>query len=201
MTLPIRSARWKILLAMLVLATSLSACASIPTGAHYDHASDFSGYRSYSWIAANPLILGSGEQSSISPLTQSYITRTIGAELERKDYTFADSPAEADFIVCYTLGTRATIDAYSYPATHQGDWGWHLYGRHYYTSQVHHRSYTEGTLSIDIFDGKSRQPVWHGWAGKTISDANRQKPSPIIKKAVAQIFEQFPPGQDAFDSK
>lgn len=191
--LPRASHRTSLRSAVLILAASLSACSAIRTGAHYDLTSNFSGYRSYSWIAANPLILGSGRQSSISPLTQSHITRVIAAELQRKGFVFADSPDEADFIVCFTLGTRAGIDARSYPVAYQGTWGWHLYGRHYYTNQVHHRSYTEGTLSIDIFDGKSKQPVWHGWASKTISDANRQKPTPIIKKAVAQVFEQFPP--------
>ena len=127
--------------------------------------------------------------------------RVIAAELEHKGYVFADSPDEADFIVCYTLGSRAKIDASSYPANHQANRGWHLYGRDYYTSAMHHRSYTEETLSIDIFDGKSKQPVWHGWANQTISAANRQKPSPIIRTAVAQIFEQFPPGQDMLNSK
>jgi hypothetical protein len=180
--------------ATLFLAAGISACSTIRTGAHYDQTVDFSGYQSYSWISANPLILGDGERSQISPLTQSYIIRAIAVEVESKGFVFAGSPDEADFIVSYTVGTREKIDSRSYPVSYQGYWGWHLYGRYYYTNEVHHRSYTEGTLSIDIFDGKSKQPIWHGWASKTITDADRKEPSPIINKAVAQIFEQFPPG-------
>ena len=193
-TVPNNSIRLRMLPATLILAAGISACSTIRTGAHYDQTVDFSGYQSYSWITANPLILGDDERSPISPLTQSYIIRAIAVEVESKGYVFADSPEEADFIVSYNVGTRERIDSLSYPITYRGDWGWHLYGRNYYTSEVHHRSYTEGTLSIDIFDGKTKQPIWHGWASKTITDADRQEPSPVIKKAVAQIFEQFPPG-------
>ncbi len=189
-----KSSRLWMLLAVLILALGLSACSTLRTGAHYDQTADLSGYRSYSWIAANPLILGDGERSQISPLTQSYIIRAVAVELENKGYVFANSPGEADFIVSYTVGTREKIDSHSYPVVYQGNWGWHLYGRLYYTSEVHHRSYTEGTLSIDIFDGKSNQPIWHGWASKTITDADRKEPSPVIKEAVAQILESFPPG-------
>ena len=192
-TMLIHTPRMQILLAALILAASQSACTTIRSGAHYDETVNFSSYQSFGWIADDPLILGDGEQSSISPLTQSYIVRAIATELENKGYVFADSPDGADFIVSYTVGTREKIDSRSYPVMYHGYWGWHLYGRLYAAQEVHHRSYTEGTLGIDIFDGKSKQPIWHGWARKTITDADRQEPSPVIKEAVAQIFEEFPP--------
>ncbi len=80
--------------------------------------------------------------------------------------SFAWIADQADFVVAYTVGTREKIVSTSYPTTYQGDWGWHLYGRYYYQTEVEHRTYTEGTLGIDIFDGKSKEPVWHGWASK-----------------------------------
>jgi hypothetical protein len=49
--------------------------------------------------------------------------------------------------------------------------------------------YTEGTLSVDAFDAKTRQPLWHGQATGTVSS----KPNPEkVEKAVAKIMAQFP---------
>ena len=103
------------------------------------------------------------------------------------------NPDQADFVVSYTVGTRERIDAVSYPSAYHGTWGWHIYGRYYDQTEVVHRTYTEGTLGLDIFDGNTKQPIWHGWATKTISTSDRENPSPFIQKAVAAIIERFPP--------
>ena len=54
-------------------------------------------------------------------------------------------------------------------------------------------SYTEGTLGVDIFDEKTRKPIWHGWVTKIITDGDRENPSPAIKKAVEALMRAFPP--------
>jgi len=48
-------------------------------------------------------------------------------------------------------------------------------------------------LSIDMFDVQRRQPLWHGWAVKPISNADRANPSPVIKEVIETILAQFPP--------
>ena len=94
-----------------------------------------------------------------------------------------------------TAANREKIVSTSYPTTYQGAWGWRLYGRYYYQTEVEHRTYTEGTLGIDIFDGKSNEPVWHGWASKSVTSADRNDPSPAIQKAVTAIIKRFPPSK------
>lgn len=176
-----------------ILGLVLSGCATIKSGSHHDESASFESYRSFSWIANEPLIVGTGNDPSVSPLTQKKIVDAIAGELARKGFVFTADRGAADFIVAYTVGTRDRIEATSYPTAYQGAWGWHLYGRYYYDIEVEHRMYTEGTLGVDIFDGKTKQPVWHGWATKTISSADRQDPSPSIDKAVAGLFAAFPP--------
>lgn len=178
---------------VLLLGALLTSCASIRTGSHQDESVSFSQYRTFAWIADNPLILGAGEQPPISPLSQKKITQAIEDELSNKGFTYLADPDQADFVLSYTLGTRERIDATSYPSAYSGDWGWHLHGRYYYQTEVVHRSYTEGTLGLDIFDGNTKQPIWHGWASKTISTSDRENPSESIQKAVAAIIERFPP--------
>ncbi len=49
-----------------------------------------------------------------------------------------------------------------------------------------------GNLSVDMFDGSSKQMVWHGVASQRLSD----KPEKNTKKlddAVADMFKHFPP--------
>jgi len=188
----IRSHRRTVAVALL-LGALLTGCATIRTGSHQDESVSFSQYRTFAWIADNPLILGAGEQPAISPLSQKKIVQAIEDELSNKGFTYLANADQADFVMSYTVGTREKIDATSYPSAYRGEWGWHLHGRYYYQTEVVHRTYTEGTLSIDIFDGNTKQPIWHGWATKTISTSDRENPSPSIQKAVAGIIEQFPP--------
>ena len=180
--------------AFLLLTLLLSSCATIKTGSHRDETASFEGYRTFSWIAENPIIVGQGASASISPLTQKKIMDTIVGELTRKGFMYTQNRNEADFVLAYTVGTRERIEATSYPSAYRGAWGWHLYGRHYYDIEVEHRMYTEGTLGVDVFDGKTKQPVWHGWASKTISTSDRQDPAPSIAKAVTALFANYPPG-------
>lgn len=181
------------IVAVMSLTMLLTGCATIKTGSHRDESATFSQYQTFAWIADNPLIFGAGERPSISPLSQKKIVDAIRYELSDKGFTYLTNPRQADFIVSYTVGTREKIDARSYPDTYRGTWSWHMYGRYYYTTEVVHRTYTEGTLGIDVFDGNTKQPVWPGWATKTISTSDREDPSPSIQKAVAGIIARFPP--------
>jgi len=177
----------------LLLGALLTGCATIRTGSHQDESISFGQYRTFAWIADDPLILGAGEQSPISPLTQRKIVQAIEGELSNRGFTHSADANQADFVVAYSVGTRERIDATSYPSGYRGAWGWHLHGRYYYTTEVVHRTYTEGTLSVDIFDGNTKQPIWHGWATKTILTSDRENPSPAIEKAVEGIIARFPP--------
>lgn len=178
--------------AALLAATLLFGCASINTGSHQDESVSLAGYRSFAWISDDPLITGAQDAVTISPLTKKKIVDSIAQTLKNKGYTSAETRGEADFIVSYTVGTRDKIDSSSYPSGYSGAWGWHLHGRYYYEAEVRHRSYTEGTLGIDIFDGQTNQPVWHGWASKTISSSDRKDPSPAITRAVEGVLALFP---------
>ncbi|MEZ5549993.1 MAG: DUF4136 domain-containing protein [Pseudomonadales bacterium] len=177
----------------LFLGLLLSGCATIKSGSHHDESVSFEGYRSFSWIADEPLIVGTGLDPFVSPLTRKKIVDAIAGELVRKGFVYTSDRGAADFVVAYTVGTRDRIEVTSYPTDYRGAWGWHLYGRYYDDTEVVHRMYSEGTLGVDIFDGRTKQPVWHGWATKTISGTDRQDPSISIDKAVTRLFAAFPP--------
>ncbi|MGB5581898.1 MAG: DUF4136 domain-containing protein [Woeseia sp.] len=185
---------WQIVAGSVLLGVVLGGCATIKTGSHHDEAASFKDFRTFSWIADNSLIVAPGDSPPISALTQKKIVDAISQELRRKGFVYKADRDDADFVMSYTVGTRDRIEASSYPTPYHGDWGWHLYKRYPYRSEVVHRMYTEGTLGVDVFDGKTKQPVWHGWATKTISTSDRKDPSESINNAVAALFAEFPPG-------
>lgn len=176
---------------LLAIAGAVAACSTIRTGSHYDETNDFGRYDTFSWIADDPYI-GRDPDLPISPLTQRKIQEAIHDRLVSKGYTFVADRDPADFVVSYTIGSREKIRASSYPVGFRGSWGWHVHDSYYRVREYEEHSYTEGTLSVDIFDGESKQPVWHGWAQKVITDSDRRDPSVIIQDGVTRLFESFP---------
>jgi hypothetical protein len=176
-----------------------TACALMSSGcattlqAHSDHdaSQNFSGYHTYAWLADQPMIAPPDQLARVSPLNRRRIEQAIENELAAKGFQKAADPAAADFAVSYTVGGRDRVDVYSYPQPYAGPWRW---GAPYFGHDVDVTMYREGTLAIDVFDGKSHQPVWHGWASKRIGEQDLKHAAELIPPAVATIMQDFPPG-------
>lgn len=166
----------------------LTACSSVSIKHDYDQGTDFSAYRTYSWMPERPLLVGPA--TAVSPLLEGRLLKAADAALSAKGMTFIDNAERADVVLSFSIGARDKIRVDSYPSSYRGrgGWGW---GAPYY-QEVDVRNYTEGTLSIDIFDVQKRAPVWHGWAVKTISSSDRGNEA-LVREIVAKILEEFPP--------
>jgi len=178
-------------LAVVVLAALVMGCASMTVRSDYDRAAVFGTFRTFAWISGDPLIRPPGAGTEVSPLNIRRIREAIEAELTAKGFTEIDDSPAADFTVSFTVGARDRIEVQSYPVLYHRAWTW---GGAYFGPQVDVHRYREGVLSIDIFDGRTRQPVWHGSARKQVTGADISDPEPAIKRAVAAILAKFPPG-------
>ena len=58
------------------------------------------------------------------------------------------------------------------------------------TSRV--RTYTEGTLVVDIYRADKKELVWRGVVTATL-DENPRKVEKKINKGVAKLFKKYPP--------
>jgi len=165
-----------------------SGCDSIQTNSDFNPAIDFSNYRTFSWISDNPMIAAS---PTVSPLTQGRVELAIIDVLQQKGIVYVSNQATADLVISFTAGShqKVRVDTTSYPVGYRGPYMW---GMGYY-QDIDVREYTQGRLSIDMFDTKLRQPVWHGWGTKSVTGSDRNNPAPVIKKAVAAILQDFPP--------
>ena len=177
---------------LLVLAAVLllAGCASqMRVRSDFDPDADFSQYRTFAWMAEDPLI-GGDDEGGVSPLNRQRIVNAIEAELTAKGFRKTTDRDSADFVLSYTVGARDRIDLESYPVPYRGPWTW---GWPPYARDVDVTTYREGTLAIDIFDGRTRQPVWHGAATKRITEQDVERAAEQIPPAVRDILANFPP--------
>jgi hypothetical protein len=168
----------------------LASCATIRADSDYYEAADFSRYRSYVWMAESPLIRSDSSRVEVSPLAVRRIREAIERKLADKSFQLAAARDQADFAVSFTVGARDRITLEDSPPYYRGQWRW---GRPYYWPSVDVTMYTEGMLAIDIFDNATREPVWHGWARKTILQSDIDDPEATIEAAVEAILADFPP--------
>ena len=100
----------------------------------------------------------------------------------------------ADLAIGFTVGARDKIQVNSYPETYRGGYGrWGWGGGYYYGESVDVRQYTEGTLSVDIYDPQERKPVWHGRATRKITSKMQENPGEALTEILGSVFATFPP--------
>ncbi len=175
-----------LIVAMTIVAVAISGCTTIAAHHDFNPTVNFDQYKSFAWISPHPLV---DPAPSVSPLIQSRIEQTAKDLLTAKGYRFVEDPEKADFVVGFGLGATDKVRIDAYPATYRGPWHWPG-GSH----EVTVRQHVEGRLVVDIFDVRTHQPAWHGWATRTLSTRDRKDPQPAIRSALTAIFANFPPG-------
>lgn len=187
-------------LASFLAVSLLAACATGFKATHdHDSSHDFSPYKTFAWISANPMKVGSSVQSP-NPLLEPRIMRAVEADLAAKGYEQVGDAETADFVLSFTVGSRDKIKvnntyptmSVGYATAYPSHWGW---GASYYccARDTEVRQYTTGILAIDVFDVEEKRPVWHGVASKTINESDRKNIEATVKAAVDAILAGFPP--------
>lgn len=160
---------------------------------------DVSQYKTFAWLKETKILAASED---INPVMKLRLDDAVEDSFIAKGYTLVDSADDADFAIAYTVGSRDKIKIDTYPASYNTSFGWgHGYYGHrgYYGgigvggigTETRVRNYTEGKLAIDVYDVKSHQPAWHGWAIKRISSDDREDPEQMIKTLVEQVVFNF----------
>lgn len=147
-------------------------------------------YRTFAWLS-NAKIMAA--PVDINPVMKARVDNSIEQAFIAKGYQLVANAEDADFTISYTVGSRDKIKVNSYPATYNSGFGW---GRSYYGNmsigtETSVRQYTEGKLAIDIYDVKTHQPVWHGWATKRLTSENSDNPLTMINKVVVEVVNKF----------
>ncbi len=171
----------------------LFGCAAPAPLIDFDPSYDFSNDKTFAFVSENPLIRAEGSEGG-NPLLEGRLMQITENVMAARGFTRVSDRESADLAIGFTVGARDKIQVNSYPEPYRagyGGWGWG--GGYYYGESVDVRQYTEGTLSVDIYDPQSRRPVWHGRAVRKITKDMQENPGEALTIILNDIFASFPP--------
>ncbi len=148
----------------LMLPGPLAARPSISAQAAPD--ANFGAYKIFTWGNNLP-------PQGVNPVAFQRIQSDVELGLASKGYQ--KGPPPADITLILSVGAQQKTDFES----------WGRFGL-----QTDAYSYTQGSLSVDMFDTKTKRALWHGQATETI---NPEKPNASeVDVAVAKLMARFP---------
>jgi hypothetical protein len=131
-----------------------------------------------------------------NPVNESRLRGAITAQLAGAGVQPAATPDTADCLVGYGIGSQSEI-AGAYPVGwgwgwgYGPGWGWRGgYGGYWGWDEPY--VYREGIIAVDLYDAKSKQPIWHASANQSLYHATGPEAEQKIDKAVAAIFTKYP---------
>jgi hypothetical protein len=126
---------------------------------------NFSAYRTYTWANTQA-------PEGINPVMFQRITADFDSALSQRGYQKAPS---GDLSLVLTIGAQNKTDI-------------ETWGRFGLQTSVY--QYTQGQLSLDVFDTKTKQALWHGQATETVDPA---KPNASkVDGAINKLMVKFP---------
>jgi hypothetical protein len=117
-------------------------------------------------------VVNSAAPAGMNPVAFERIRQGVEQGLTSKGY--AKAP-QGDIAVIITVGAQDKTDVHT----------WGAFGR-----QVDVHQYTEGQLSIDAFDSKTKQPLWHGQDTESVERGHVDEEK--VDKRVGQVMAEFP---------
>ena len=140
----------------------------------------------YSWIGVNVQ----------EPLWKDRIMSAVDSQLTAKGWQKVASGGDAAVSAVGATNNQQTVNTF-YDGMggfgggwgHRGWWGGGMGGMGMSTSEVENTPV--GTLHIDIFDGKTKNVIWHAVISNTLS-SKPEKNEDKMRKAVEDAFKKFP---------
>jgi hypothetical protein len=155
----------------------------------------YNDYKTFSVLTRHPLLF-TAPQAMVSGVTADEIAAHIRRTLEKKGLTaiVADNSARPDIYFAFTYGTRGSIRVYANYAV-AGDVAW------IWNSDPRIRTYTDDTLSLDAFDGKTGNAVWHSYAPLHLRGLNAAEQNKRILQVATSLIINFPPNMAEYMPK
>ncbi len=188
----------------LLFVFSISACATtLKSSVDVAEQAQFGELKTYAWITDQPFFASNAASPEVvNPLNEQRIRAAVEQQLQHKGYRKI-AIDKADFVVAFTLGARERVRVQQI----YNDFGYRYYGYYHrfsrfsrfsrfgsgygdFAPSVSVRTFTEGTLVVDVFENTEKQAIWHGSATKRLSgdDATIE----LIDEAVTALLAEFP---------
>ncbi len=180
-------------MAVPVLVLALSGCVSLRVSSDVNATAGHPlQCHSFAWAGSFRGSSDSLRSTVANPLNESRLRAAIEANLR----TVGAQPAKSDpdCLVGYGIGMRNVVDGpypydggwgygYGYGWGWAGPWGW---------GWDEPYVYQEGIIAVDLYDGRTHQPIWHASVNQSLAGATGDKATRKIDAAVAAIFAKYP---------
>jgi hypothetical protein len=185
-------------LAVSGLALALGACTTLRVTT--DVNPNFSVANCHSYTFTREHVANADQPAAFgNPLNADRLRAAIEANMAAKGITRVTDNGAADCFVGYALGTRQVFNDY-YAGWGVG-WGYGGYGwgRRGYGYWGYDGPWVENEtrIAVDVFDSRSRKPIWHGAVSESVSDLSGPNADAKISAAAAAIFAKLPIGTGA----
>jgi hypothetical protein len=154
---------------------------------------DLSAYRTFDFKGGQS-VTKMGAVETDNPLVSERVKEAVTRQLEAKGLRPVGGAAVGDLHVTFMAGARERTQLESFGPSYYFGGGWFGWGPGWWGPGYEDwwaRTYTEGTLIVDLIDSHSRKLVWRAYARAEIDD-----PVPggeLIDREMARAFEDFPP--------
>jgi uncharacterized protein DUF4136 len=165
---------------------AMSACISSRVTSDVAAPASASQCHTYAWVGSFHYSGGTG-RGVVNPLNESRLRSAIAENLASKGVQSASG--DADCLVGYGMGVQTIVEG-GYPYGPYGwGWGWGWRGAWGWDYPYVFR---EGIVAVDLYDAKSRRPLWHASVDENVSGLTGAAADERIKAAVAAIFTKYP---------
>ena len=171
------------------LALTLGACTGLPVKTDVNPSMSVANCHTYAF--ANEHVANADQPAAYAnPLNAERLRLAVAGNLAAKGIQPADR-ASAECIVGYALGSRQVFN--DYYAGWAGWGGWGRRGGFYGGWGWDGPSVSDETrIAVDVFDAKSRTPIWHASVSQNVYDMTGPNAEAKINAGTAAIFAKFP---------
>jgi len=176
---------------------ALEACTSLPVRTDINPAMSVSNCHSYAF--ADEHVANTDQPSAFgNPLNADRLRMAIESNMATKGIQKAANRKSAECVVGYAMGTRQVFDDYygnfGIGWGWGGGWGRRGFGGYGGGGFGYDGPYVrdETRISVDLFDAKSRTPIWHASVSQSVSDLTGPNAVEKINIATNAIFSKFP---------
>ena len=146
----------------------------------YDHSTNFSSYKTYSWLKVQ-----SGDS-----LWDDRIKQDVDSQLAAKGWTKVDSNGDASVSAFRSTQNQQTLNTF-YDGF-GGGWRWRGFGGGDGMATTTTEVTKVGNIVVDIFDSHTQKLVWRGTDSDDLS-SNADKNIQKLAKDLNSMFKKFPP--------
>ena len=142
----------------------------------FNESIDFSAFKTYSWRKAQ-----ASKKAAENSIADNRIHTAIASQMTKKGFTEVESGG--DLIVTYRVTSKDKRETERIPNINRRGG----YGGSTRTSRV----YTQGTLLIDMLDGKTKELIWRATCKDSVNDVAKFEKR--LGEDVEKAFKKFPP--------